>query len=259
MTEKKISIDNLEINYKTAGNGPAVLILHGWGGSSNSWVKVQKILAGQGFKVICPDLPGFGKSKTPLQAWDVGDYTKWVVDFADSLNLGNFFLIGHSFGGRVSVKFSINYPERLKGLILCDSAGIKQKWGSKERLIFFISNAGNAIFTPKFMARAKDVARNIFYIFIRHKDYVKANGTMKETIQKVLDEDLLQDLSSIKTKTLIVWGKSDKAVPVKDAFVFKEKINDSILEILPGIGHSPNLEVPEKLSGIILKFMNNPN
>ena len=78
---------------------------------------------------------------------------------------------------------------------------------------------------------------------------------MKETIKKVLDEDLLSDLSKIKTKTLIVWGSVDKMVPLKYAHIFKEKIENSRLEIMPKVGHSPHLEDPKKLSEIILKFL----
>lgn len=253
--EKEILINNLKANYKIAGEGPAILVLHGWGGSSDSWIKVIQILTKEGLKVICPDFPGFGKSKTPLEPWSIDDYIKWVVDFANSQNLEDFFIISHSFGGRVAIKFVANYPERVKGLILCASAGIKPKPGLKTKIIFRLSKIGNAIFTPKYLVRFKDGTRNLFYVFLRHKDYVKANGTMKETIKKVLEEDLLPDLSKIKTKTLIIWGKNDKMVPLKYAYFFKENIENSKLEIIPKVGHSPHLEVPEKLSEIILKFI----
>ena len=255
MEEKKIFVDNLEVNYKIAGSGPAVLILHGWGGSSDSWIAVQEILAKQGYKAICPDLPGFGKSKTPSRAWEVTDYAEFVNKFTRFLNIDNFFIISHSFGGRVAISFAGTYPEKLKRLVLCNSAGIKPNPGIKTRIIFQFSKIGNAIFSPKISARFKDGARNIFYVFLRHKDYAKANGVMKETIKKVLNEDLTQDLSKIRTKTLIVWGEKDKMVPVKYAQVFKEKIKDSQLVILPKIGHSPHLEAPEKLSKILIPFL----
>lgn len=253
--EKEILINDLKVNYKIAGSGPAVLILHGWGGSSGSWIKVMEILTKQGFKVICPDFPGFGKSRTPLKPWTIGDYVKWMVDFADSQNLDKFFILSHSFGGRVAMSFAANYPERLKGLILCASGGIKPKPELKTKIIFRVAKIGNAIFSPRHLIRFKDGARNIFYLFLRSKDYVKANGTMKETIKHILDEDLLPELSKIKTKTLIVWGEADKMVPLKYAHIFKEKIENSKLEILPKIGHSPHLEAPEKLSEIVVKFI----
>ncbi|MDD5145290.1 MAG: alpha/beta hydrolase [Candidatus Pacebacteria bacterium] len=276
MEEKKISVNSLTINYKiTEEEDPllsfagikfypekvpikgTILILHGWGGSSDSWIEVQKNLIKNGYKTIVPDLPGFGKSVTPLKAWGIDDYTDFVSKFAEKINLtGPFFLLGHSFGGRIAIRFVLKHPEKIKGLILCDSAGIKPKMGIKTMLIYWTAKLGNALLTPKHFSRFRDSARNFFYAVIRHRDYEKADGVMKETIIKVLNEDLFADLSKIKTKTLLVWGKNDKMVPVKYANVFKINIENSELEILPKIGHSPHLEVPDKLSEILLKFLN---
>ena len=255
MHEEKILIDNLKINCKIAGQGPAILILHGWGGSSDSWISVQEILAKEGFKVICPDFPGFGKSETPFEPWGVKEYSKFVLNLTKILELQKFFLLGHSFGGRVAIKFSVLYPEKIKSLILCNSAGIKQKWGFREKFIFRLSKLGNAIFTFPPLKRFKNKFRNLFYIFLRHKDYAKVEGTMRKIFKKVLTEDLLKDLPRIKTRTLIIWGEFDKLVPVKYAHTFKEKIENSKLEILLKIGHSPHLEVPEKLAKIIIQFL----
>ena len=256
MHEEKILIDGLKINYKIAGQGPAILILHGWGGSSDSWISVQEILAKEGFKIIVPDFPGFGKSETPFEPWGVREYSNFVLNLTKILELQKFFLLGHSFGGRVAIKFSVLYPEKIKSLILCNSAGIKQKWGFREKFIFRLSKLGNAIFTFPPLKRFKNKFRNLFYIFLRHKDYAKVEGTMRKIFKKVLTEDLLKDLPRIKTRTLIIWGEFDKLVPVKYAHIFKEKIENSKLEILLKIGHSPHLEVPEKLTEIIIDFLN---
>jgi len=255
MREEEVLINNLKVNYKIAGEGPAILVLHGWGGSSDSWIMVQNVLANQGYKVIIPDFPGFGKSVTPSNPWSIFDYTKWLIDFINYLKIEQLYLVAHSFGGRIAIKFVTQYPEKIKSLILCDSAGIKPKPGFKTRLIYWMARIGNAIFTPKHLARFRDGAQNFFYIFLRHKDYVKANSTMKETIKKVLEEDLLTELSQIKVKTLIVWGEDDKLVPVRYAYIFKEKIENSEIKLLPEIGHSPHLEVPEKLAEIITDFL----
>ncbi len=261
MREEKILVNNLRVNYKMAGSGPAILVLHGWGGSSDSWNRVQEILAKKGYQVLIPDFPGFGKSITPPESWGLEDYMEWLKSFIEEIRktCGGFsepfYLIGHSFGGRVAIKFVTKYPERIKRLILCDSAGIKPKLGLKTIIIFWLAKIGNAIFTPKHLQRFKDSARNLFYIFLRKRDYVKAKGTMKKTIRKVLDEDLLEDLSKIETKTLIVWGNADRMVPVKYAYIFKDKIANSEIEVLPKTGHSPHLENPEKLSEIILNFL----
>jgi len=257
MEEKQILINNLKINYKIAGKGPVVLILHGWGGSSDSWIKIQETLVKNGYQVIVPDFPGFGKSKTPALAWGIKEYTDFVFNFINQLKLDQFFLLGHSFGGRIAIRFTVLYPEKVKKLILSNSAGIKAKPDLKTYFIFFLAKIGNAIFTPKILARFKDSARNLFYIFLRHRDYAKADDTMKESIKKVLQEDLLPDLPKIKKDTLIIWGDEDKMVPLRFAKIFKEKIENSQLTIFPNVGHSPHLEVPEKLSQTILDFLKN--
>jgi pimeloyl-ACP methyl ester carboxylesterase len=254
MEEKKISINSLETNYKIAGDGPVILILHGWGGSSDSWLSVQEILAKNGFKVVVPDLPGFGKSNTPKEPWQVSDFVNWTKSFIDLLNLNDFYLIAHSFGGQVAVKFTVLYPERVKKIIFCASAAIRPKPGLKTRIIFSVAKIGNAVFSPKYLVRLKDAARNFLYVILRHRDYAKANGTMKETIKKVLKEDLLSELSKIKKETLIVWGANDKLVPIKQAYIYKEKIENSRIEVFPKIGHSPHLEIPEKFAEVIIKF-----
>jgi len=255
MEEKIISIKNLEVNYKIAGSGPVILILHGWGGSSDSWIKVMEMLTNKGYKAICPDFPGFGKSYAPKNVWAVSDYISWLNEFIKSQSLESFSLLAHSFGGRIAIKFSVNYPQKIKSLILCNSAGIRPKLNFKNKMVSFVASIGNMIFSPKFLARLKDKARNIFYNFIPHKDYVKADGVMREIIKKIIEEDLSSYLSQIRVKTLIIWGQEDKMVPVNQSFVFKKQIEDSVLEILPDVGHSPHLEVPAKLSNLIVSFL----
>jgi pimeloyl-ACP methyl ester carboxylesterase len=255
MEEKTLLINNLKINYKIAGSGPAILILHGWGGSSSSWTKVLERIAAKGFKVVCPDFPGFGKSDTPKEIWSVSDYADWTLEFIKSQNLDNFFILGHSFGGRIAIKLSVSFPERIQGLIFCNSAGIKHKPDLKTKVIFKLSKFGNLIFRARFLSRIKDIVRNVFYVFLRRRDYIKAKGIMREIIKKVLEEDLFPYLSQIKVKTIIIWGEKDKTVPVEDAYIFKREITNSRLEILPNIGHSPHLEAPSELTDIILEFI----
>lgn len=253
--EKEIKISDLKVNYKLAGKGEKILILHGWGGSSDSWEKVIEILEKKA-NIICPDFPGFGKSQTPKKAWNLTDFTLWLKEFVEKLNLENFHLLGHSFGGRVAIKFSILFPEKIKSLILCASAGIKRKWGLRERITFCLALIGNAIFGLKILRRFKDKARNIFYSLLRVRDYAKADAWQKETMKEILEEDLFPELSKIKVKTLILWGEKDNICPLSDAKIFHEKIENSRLKILPKVHHSPHLEDPEALSRAIFEFLN---
>ena len=259
MEEKQILIDELNINYKINGDKSAksrrVLILHGWGGSSDSWVDVQSELAKAGYYVLCPDLPGFGKSDTPKKAWSVTRYVNFVLDFTDTLNFKKFYIIGHSFGGRITIKMASEHQNRLKKIVLCDPAGIKMKLDFKTEIIRLLAEIGNSIFDLRYLRVFKDAVRSIFYFFLRRKDYVKAEHIMRETMKIVLEEDLSLYLPKITNRTLIIWGEIDKIVPLKIAYIFKNKISSSELKILPKIGHSPNLEIPKELSKIIIKFL----
>jgi len=263
MNENRVSINNLIVNYKIAGEGPAILILHGWGGSSDSWVTVQEILAGKGFKVICPDLPGFGKSPNPPEPWGVADYINFILDFIEEMKktYGGFreplFLIGHSFGGGLATKLTAEHPEKIRTLILCDAAAIRTKRRPSFRQIiaYFLTKGSYVLFPiPFFEKTIYPWARKIVYKIAGTHDYYLAKGTMKETFKKISQEDLSNFLSQIKVPTLIVWGGKDKTLPVEDGMVMGKIIPDSKVEIIEGADHSPHRRTPEELSKIILEF-----
>jgi len=253
--EEKVLIDGLKINYKIAGEGKPLLILHGWAGSSNSWTEVQKNLAGNDLKIICPDLPGFGKSQNPPFGWGVKEYSDFALKFIGKLGFQKISLMGHSFGGRIAIKFATYYPEKLENLILCSSAGIRHNLSFHQRIIVSLARFGNYLFSRKPLIRYQDTIRNIFYMILRQRDYLKVKGTMREAFHKIVIEDLEPDLPKIKARTLIIWGEIDKTVPLKDAFVFKEKISRSTLETIPKTSHTPNLEAPEKVAEIVSHFL----
>lgn len=256
MKEEKILIKGVESYFKITGEGKPLLILHGWGiDSSLNWVKIQKILAIQGYKVILPDFPGFGKSADPPKAWGVLDYAEWLKGLTDSLKIKKFSILAHSFGGRVAVKFISKNPKKIEKLILCAPAGIKPKPDLEAKIVFGLVKLGNIIFKIKQAGKLKNGTRKVFYAFLGYKDYVKAKGVMKKTIKEVISEDLTPCFSKVDAKTLIIWGKRDKVVPLEYAHIFKEKIKDSQLEILPKAGHSPQIDNPEKLLEVIIKFL----
>ena len=256
MKEEKVLIKGVESNFKIAGEGKPLLILHGWGvGSSNSWRNVQRILSALGYTVVVPDFPGFGKSGKPGKAWSISDYVEWLNSFVNSLKLRKFSVIAHSFGARVAVKFINRYPGKVDKLILCSPAGIKPKASLETKMVFLVTKIGNIILKTKHLEKPKKGLRRLFYVFLPHKDYTKAQGVMKETIKKVLAEDLTGYLSKIDKKTLIVWGKRDKIVPLRHIRIFDDKIKGSQLVVLAGAGHSPHLKCPEKLLEKIIKFL----
>ncbi|MAF43529.1 MAG: hypothetical protein CMI54_05095 [Parcubacteria group bacterium] len=227
---------------------PTLLILHGWGSSSKKWQKVRKILTSQGLNVLVPDLPGFGNASLPSKPWSVNDYVEWIREFSEKENLSQFFLLGHSFGGRIAIKFSVKYPEKVSGLILSGVPAIRKKMETEENLAGILSKLS---FIPGYQ-----FLRKLFYKYILRKtDYIKLKGVMKETFKKIVAEDLAVYLPQIKAKTLILWGDKDDYVPVKTASLIKERVINSEMIIFPGSGHSLQKEIPDKLSESMLNFI----
>ncbi len=215
-----------------------VLILHGWGSSAQNWQEIKQKLESDDFRVLAPDLPGFGKSSPPKYAWSVDDYVDWLNGFCEKQNISQFFLFGHSFGGRIAIKFAVKYPEKLKGLILTSAAGIKNKSISVE-----LTKKGVKLFP-------KGVRRLLGKFFYRSKGI----GIMKEVFKKVVDEDLTPYLAQIKTPCLILWGRKDKLTPLSHGYLMKEKIPNSQIKVIEEIGHSLRREAPQFLIQKIKEF-----
>jgi pimeloyl-ACP methyl ester carboxylesterase len=223
MREEKVLINDLKINYKIAGEGEPILILHGWGGSSDSWVEVSEILSKK-FKVICPDLPGFGKSDQPKSPIGVEGYAKILLDFTQKISLEKFDLIGHSFGGAIAFLFSIKYPQKVKSLILCSPAIIrKRKYHTLYRKISYsFLWLAKKIFSLPLFRKLYPLFRKIIYKITGSYDYYLAEGIMKEIIKKAIREDGTIFLDKLEKETLILWGEKDRNLPLKDAFFLKK-------------------------------------
>lgn len=255
MKENEILVDNLKINYKIAGSGPAILILHGWGGGSNSWLKFQEIISNNGYKVIILDLPGFGKSEKPFFAWELNDYCSFIEKFIFSLNLEKFYLLGHSFGGALAIKYCFKFPQKIEKLFLIGAACFRRNSLRKKLFLGFVK-----IFKIFSILPFYSKIRKIFYKYIIKSDYLfseERGEVMKNTYLKIIKEDLSNILEKIKISTIIIWGEKDKLKRVQEAYFINEKIKNSELKIISNAGHNLHSEIPEKFSQIVLNFLKN--
>lgn len=239
-------ISGLKINYKILGEGRPFLILHGWGSKSDKWEKTAVFLSRKGFKTIIPDLPGFGKSEMAESAWTLDDYCDFVKKFAEFLKLDKFYLLGHSFGGAVSVKFCLKHSQKVEKLYLVASSCVRKK-NIKKRILLAISKIFKVFsFIPLF--------RKAFYKFIvRKSDYIYTKGVMKETFLKIVKEDLSPFLSSVKTPAVIIWGDKDDVIPIEDIRIMNREIKNSKLIIIPDATHNVEQEMPDILAQKILE------
>lgn len=233
---------------------PPLFILPGWEGKTEKWEKIREGFAHFGFSVFVLKFPGFGEVPLSPRPWGISDYANFVLDFAQKQNLKNFFLLGHSFGGRIAIKLATNHPEKLLGLILCSAAGIKSKRGIEYWSFFSLAKIGSFLFSLSPLTLFKPFARRFLYFLVREKDYYKAKGVMRETMKKVIEEDLSPLLPKIKVPTLIVWGKEDRVTPVSDAYLMKSKISGSKLVVIESARHGLPFQKTEEFVKIVGKF-----
>ena len=246
MIEKQILVKRLTINYKIFGSkGKPFLILHGWGSKSDRWVQVGELLSKKGLVVVVPDLPGFGKSETLKEPWNVDDYVEWVNEFSNTLPelKEEFYLLGHSFGGTVSIKFSIKYAQKVKKLFLFGAAAIRKKTIKKQVLGTVSKFVKVFSFLPFY-----SLAKRAFYKFVvGPTDYLRVDGVMKQTFLQVISHDLSQYLSFVKVPTVIIWGRKDDTTLVEDAYFMNKKIDGSKLEIVEEGDHDMEQVMAEAL------------
>ncbi len=231
-----------------------LLILHGWGSNSARWRKVTDLLKERGLEALVFDLPGFGIVPSPENPWTRADYLNWIFQKTKEKNWEKFNLLGHSFGGGLSTKIAVAFPEKIEKLILCAPAIIKRK-RLKTYLFYWLAYFGKKIFSLPGLTSFQPYAQKLIYKLAGARDYYVADGMMKETMKKMGEENLEGMLEKIKVPTLIIWGQKDDVLPVKDAYQIQEKIEGAELEIIPKVKHSPHREAPEQLAEIISQFL----
>jgi len=249
--------------------GEPLLILHGWGSNSARWQRVKELIEKEGIEVLILDLPGFGITPSPEKPWGREDYINWISQKIKDYNpptalppkgrapknWQKFNLLGHSFGGGLAVKMVTENPEMINKLILCAPAIIKRR-SIKAYLFYWVAFLGKKIFSLSGFKLFYPFVQKLIYKLAGARDYYVADGMMKETMKKIgKEEDLEMILEKIKIPTLILWGKRDDVLPLKDAYRIKEKIRDSELKIIPKARHSPHREAPEELAENIIQFI----
>ena len=249
--ENFVTINDIKVNYKTTGEGQDVLLLHGWGCSLEIWKTLQSQLE-QKYRVTSIDFPGFGKSDEPKSVWGVEEYTQCTEKLIEALNLKNPVLIGHSFGGRVSILLS-SRNDYVKKVILTDAAGVKPQ--NTKISVSRVFSKMKKLSTKIIGEKATEKLVKPFANSLASEDYKNASGMMKEILKKVVDEDLQHVMPNIKASTLLIWGEKDTATPVSDAKIMESLIPDTGLIVFPGCTHYSFLENPGYYYTIVDNFL----
>jgi pimeloyl-ACP methyl ester carboxylesterase len=257
LSAKSVIVDGITWPYLEGGpvDGDTIVMLHGFGGDKNNWTLYARYFTKR-FRVIAPDLPGFGENvRNP--DWDHGGVaqTARLHGFLVELGVDSFHLGGNSMGGYIALHYALTYPNQLKTLTLIDTAGVTSKHKSElelavkegtnpllasslddfDRLMDFIMH--KRIPSPRFMMQA------MLEVQIRHFDFL--NGVFWALTDEALDHKLTERLGDVAMPTLIIWGRHDRVIDVSCTEVMAAAIPDNKVVILEDVGHVPMVESPK--------------
>lgn len=230
----------LKVYYQAGGSGYPLLLLHGWGCSSETMLPVFNQLC-RNFAVYNFDLPGFGISPEPPSAWGTADYADMLAGFIAE-NCGGLppLIIAHSFGGRLALRLGARgIPKKM---LLTGCAGLPPHRGlDYYAKVYSYKAAKKLLSLPGLSARREELLNNA-----RAKsgsdDYRNASEVMRAVFVKTVNEDQTENLAKITAPTLLFWGENDTATPLADGRIMEQKMQDAALIVKKGGTHFAYLE-----------------
>lgn len=262
VTEHDIELSQgMRLHYRQAGNpapdAPVVIILHGWGCSGSTMAIFETTIAENcpQWKIFNLDLPGFGASTEPPETWGIERYTRALEEFVAKLGIRRPALIGHSFGGRMSILYSSrNETDRV---VLVDAAGIKPRRSMRYYFrVYSFKTAKRLLPLVTGRRRAEKIIES-WRKKAGSSDYSQASPRMRAILSRCVNEDLRNVMGLIKAPTLLIWGTEDTATPISDARIMLKRIPGAALVEYPGCGHFSFLDNPGQTRAVITSFFNN--
>lgn len=248
----KTVVQNLVVEYENEGAGPVILMLHGWKDTLHTFDGIASPLM-KTHRVLRLDMPGFGGSEMPKGTWDISAYVDFVEKFIGKLHLDVDTIIGHSFGGRITIKGVGTGVLKPRHVVLVSAAGLAKRKTIRNTLLAALSKIGRiATAIPPFSFRRQELRRKLYKAI--GSDYFNA-GVLKDTFVKVVSEDLSEYAKKISVPTLIVWGSSDDTTPIEQADRIHSLVRGSVLKVIDGGGHFVHCQKPTETADEIKKFI----
>jgi pimeloyl-ACP methyl ester carboxylesterase len=244
-------VEGLRVQFRLRGEGKPLLMLHGWGQSSLSFVGAASQLE-QRFRILTPDLPGFGFSEAPPEAWGSADYARVVAELVRTAGFESVDVVGHSRGGTIALALATAYPELVKRMVIVASPIVRlpAEAGMRRASLRYSLVKGLARAVPPLRGRMLDWGRNRF----GSADY-RAAGPLRSTMVRVVNEDWGPALPAIEAPVLLIWGSEDTEVPLRVAQEAMELLPRAELVTLEGVGHFPFLEAQEAFVEAVGTFL----
>lgn len=255
----EINIDGYNINYKISGNeesGRTAVILQGWGTEMDMYDSVAAAVA-DGYRVVQLDLPGFGESDEPKEAWNVDAFCDFFCRFLEELGIGETDLIGHSYGGRMIIKLASRreLPFSIGKIVLIDSAGVMPERSFRQKLSVKRYKIKRDFLTSSFIHSLFPEVIDYWMSKQGSEDYRNASPMMKKCLVMAVNEDLKHLMPDVKQEVLLVWGDLDTDTPLSDAKTMERLMPNAALVVLEGTDHFSFLYKPVEFRNILRSFL----
>lgn len=275
MEHRRLTMHGQHVAFRIAGEGPPLLLMHGMAASAETWRLAAPALARR-FTVIAPDLLGHGDSAKPRSDYAVAAHANFMRDLLVVLDRGPATVVGHSFGGGVAMQLAYQYPDLCSRLVLVGSGGLGEEVSPLLRALSApgveqlfplvcgpgLRDLGTAVgaMVRRFGLRPAPVVEETWRSYASLAD-PETRRAFFRTLRAVIDVDG-QSVSAADRlylaahlPTLIVWGADDPIIPARHAWETHRMIPGSRIEVHPGVGHYPHVEVPERFVATLLDFV----
>ncbi|MFC4766018.1 alpha/beta fold hydrolase [Effusibacillus consociatus] len=250
-----VKAGDIQIHYQEKGNGPeAILFIHGNIGSWRWWEKVMDLLTEE-YRSFALDSRGCGFTDKPETGHSIRQFADDVEAFAQALNINQFTLVGHSLGGGTAMQYAIAYPHRVKRLILLDPVPAEGLVIPEEfHPLFKQWQEDKESLKEALKGTAPTYSYNEFFDQLVEEAFTASKQVFEGNIKALAEMDVSGHLREITAPALVIWGELDNWSPLDGIQRIHQAIPGSRLEVVPGVGHSLNVENPKRFVDLVTDF-----
>lgn len=263
LEERQVQVGEFNLHYLIGGEGPPLVMLHGFGADKDNWTRIAAELTAD-YQVVAPDLPGFGVSDHPLGAdYRARTQAQRVHAFVQKLNLAPVHIAGNSMGGAIAGAYAAAYPEDTRSLWLLAPGGVQSAPASELRQM--IQDGKKNPLLPatneEFFALLDFVFEEEPYIpapikYVLAQRAIERRPLLTDIFTQIVNEDLAleKELADSPVPTLILWGKQDRLLHVGGAQILADAIPNAQVVLQDNTGHAPMIERPQDSAEAFRRF-----